>query len=425
MENKKSLYERAQQVLPPVANRATTLGIVEANGTTVTDENGKKYLDFASGVGVMNVGHNHPEVVKAARDQMESMIHIGHNVAYYPSYLELAEKLNELIGGDHMVYFSNSGAEANEGALKLAKKVTKRPGIISFRRGFHGRTLGTASITFSNSNYRKDYDPLFAGVYSCDFPYPYESPLSEEDEVNRCIQQLNDVFKYEAPADQIAAVIVEPIQGEGGYIVPPKSFLEKLRAICDQHGILLIFDEIQTGFGRTGKMFAHEHFDVKPDIITLAKGIASGFPLSAVIAKRNIMEKWDAGTHGGTYGGNPIACAASLAAISILEETGLENAQNMGEYFVSELKEITKPFNIVGEVRGLGLMIALELKDKTGESLASLRSYCLEQGLILLPCGIDRNIIRFIPPTTVTKEEIDVALKIVKEGLMHIEKEVS
>lgn len=259
----KTLFERANQVLPPVANRVTSLVITKAKGTVITDENGKQFLDFASGVGVMNVGHNHPEVISAVQKELENMIHIGHNVAYYPTYIKLAEKLNELTGGNNMVYFANSGAEANEGALKLAKKVTKRPGIISFRRSFHGRTLGTTAITFSSSNYRKDYEPLFSGIYACDYPYPFHSGLSPEAEVERCLKQLDDIFKFQATAEQIAAIIVEPIQGEGGYIVPPNSFFEKLRKICNDHGILLIFDEVQTGFGRTGKMFAYEHLSIK------------------------------------------------------------------------------------------------------------------------------------------------------------------
>lgn len=420
-KNKLSLFERATQVIPPVALRATQLGVIKASGSYVTGEDGKEYLDFASGVAVMNVGHNHPQVVQAAKEQIDKMIHVGHNVVYYPAYVELAEKLSALNGGDHMVYFSNSGAEVNEGAIKLAKKVTKRPAILSFKRGFHGRTLGTTSITSSSAAYRKDYEGLLPSVYYSDFPYAYRSGLSEEGEVKRCLMQLEELFQLQVSPDSIAAMIVEPIQGEGGYIVPPSSFLKKLREICDQQGILLIFDEIQTAFGRTGKMFAYEHFGVKPDILTLAKGIASGFPLSALVARRELMEQWPAGTHGGTYGGNPVACAASLASIKILEEEGLENARTMGDYLKSKLEEWELKYPFIGNVRGVGLMLAMEFVTEDGKPDASrveaLRKYALEQGLILLGCGTDKNVIRFIPPTTVAKAEIDQALTIIEQGL--------
>ncbi|KHF39507.1 aspartate aminotransferase family protein [Halalkalibacter okhensis] len=420
-KTKVSLFERAAKVTPPTALRATEIGIVKAKGSYVTSEDGKEYLDFASGVAVTNVGHNHPKVVEAAKSQLEELIHGGHNVVYYPSYIELAEKLNELNGGDQMVYFSNSGAEVNEGAIKLAKKVTKRPAVISFKRGFHGRTIGTTSITFSNSAYRKDYEGLLPSVYYSEYPYAYRTGLTEEQEVERCFAHLEEVFQFQVAPESVAAMIIEPVQGEGGYIVPPKQFLERLREICDQYGILLVFDEIQTGFGRTGKMFAYEHSGVKPDILTLAKGIASGFPLSALVASREIMEQWPAGTHGGTYGGNPIACAASLATIQVLEEDGLENAMKQGEYFKNRLLELQQTIEGIGDVRGLGLMLAMELVTKTGlpdsERINKLRQYALEKGLILLPCGTERNVIRFIAPTTVTKEEIDYALKIVEEGL--------
>ncbi|GGK34486.1 aspartate aminotransferase family protein [Caldalkalibacillus thermarum] len=424
-QTKLTLYDRALKVLPPAAMRATTLGIVEAQGSYVIDEEGKRYLDFASGVGVTNVGHNHPRVVEAAKQQMEKMIHVGHNVAYYPSYLELAEKLSHLNGGEHMVYFSNSGAEANEGAIKLAKKVTKRPAVISFKRGFHGRTLGTTTLTASSAAYREDYEGLLPSVYHAEFPYPFRSGLSEEEECARCLKQLQELFQLQVSPQSVAAILVEPVQGEGGYIVPPSRFLQELRQICDKHGILLIFDEIQTGFGRTGKMFAYEYFGVQPDILVLAKGIASGFPLSAIVARRELMEQWPAGTHGGTYGGNPVACAAALATISVLEEEGLANAQQMGRYFKSGLATLQEKFKGIGEVRGLGLMLAMELVDDNGQpdsqTVDALRRYALEQGLILLTCGTDKNVIRFIPPTTVTREEVDQALQIINEGFQQLQ----
>ncbi|WP_400164543.1 aspartate aminotransferase family protein [Brevibacillus sp. TJ4] len=420
----KSLYERANAVMPPVASRATTLGVVKGQGAYLWSEDGKKYLDFASGVAVTNVGHNHPLVVERAKAQIDELIHGGHNVVYYPVYVELAEKLNELNGGNCKVYFSNSGAEVNEGAIKLAKKVTKRPGIISFKRSFHGRTIATTTLTASNSGYRMDYEGLLPSVYYAEYPYALRSGLSEEAEVARCLAQLDEIFRFLIAPDQVAAIILEPVQGEGGYIVPPKGFLQELRSICDKHGILLVFDEIQTGFGRTGKMFAWQHFGVQPDVLTLAKGIANGFPLSALVAKAELMDQWTAGTHGGTYGGNPVACAASLAVIELLEGGALDNCNKMGAYFVEELHKLKADYPQIAEIRGLGLMIGMECLDQDGKpdakTVSGLKDKAMEKGLILLTCGTDKNVIRFIPPTTVTKEEIDEALRIIRESLSEL-----
>lgn len=423
----KTLFERANAVMPPVASRATTLGVVKGQGSYLWSEDGKKYLDFASGVAVTNVGHNHPLVVEHAKAQMDELIHGGHNVVYYPVYVELAEKLNELNGGNCKVYFSNSGAEVNEGAIKLAKKVTKRPGIISFKRSFHGRTLAATTLTASNSQYRKDYEGLLPSVYYADYPYALRSGLSEEAEVRRCLDSLDEIFNFLIAPDQVAAIIMEPVQGEGGYIVPPKAFIEEIRRICDTHGILLIFDEIQTGFGRTGKMFAWQHFGVQPDILTLAKGIANGFPLSALVAKAEWMDQWTAGTHGGTYGGNPIACAASLAVIQLLEGGLLDNAVKMGDYLVEELTKLQADYPQIKEIRGIGLMIGMECIGADGkpdvQTVNGLKAKALEKGLILLTCGTDKNVIRFIPPTTVTKEEIDEAMAIIKESLAELKQQ--
>ncbi|MFT8322543.1 MAG: aspartate aminotransferase family protein [Bacillus sp. (in: firmicutes)] len=422
--SKKTMYERATEFLPPVGNRVTTLGITQGKGAYLWDESGKKYLDFGSGIGVTNVGHNHPYVVEKAKKQMDKLIHGCHNVVYYASYIDLAEKIIGLMGGDYKIYFSNSGAEAVEGAIKLAKRVSKRPGIISFKRSFHGRTIGATTITASNSFYRKDYEGLMPSVYYAEYPYPLRSGLSEVEETNRCIADLEDIFHYLIAPDQVAAIIMEPIQGEGGYIVPPKSFMEKIQNICKKHGILLIFDEVQTGFGRTGKMFAWEHFGVKPDILSVAKGIANGFPLSAVIGRKEIMDQWPAGAHGGTYGGNPVACAASLAVIELLEDGLLENAEKMGKYFANQLQKLQKSIPGIAEVRGIGLMIGMEFQTEDGKPDASvvslLREKALEKGLLLLSCGVDKNVIRFIPPTIITREEIDYAVHIIEESLKEI-----
>jgi 4-aminobutyrate aminotransferase len=419
-----TLYERASAVMPPMADRATHLGVIKGEGSFVTTEDGRRYLDFASGVAVTNVGHNHPYILEKAKTQMEQLIHGGHNVVYYPTYVELAEKLNELNGGGHKVYFSNSGAEVIEGAVKLAKKATKRAGIISFKRSFHGRTIAATTLTASNSLYRKDYEGLLPSVYFAEYPYAFRTGLTDEAETKRCLDQLDEIFGLLIAPDQVAAILLEPIQGEGGYIVPPAAFLKSIREICDQHGIVLIFDEIQTGFGRTGKMFAWQHYGVRPDMMTLAKGIANGFPLSALVARSDLMDQWAPGTHGGTYGGNPVACAASLAVIELLEGGLLDNAAAMGNYLVGRLKELKSVFPAIQDIRGVGLMIGMELMTKDGQpdaaSVALLKNKALEKGLILLSCGTEKNVIRFIPSTAISKSEIDLAISIIRQSLEEI-----
>lgn len=422
-----SLYERCKKVMPPVAGRATTLGVKKGEGVYLYTEDGRKIIDFASGVAVCNIGHNHPKVVQAAKEQIDNLIHGGHNVVYYESYVRLAERLVEATGGDTMVYFSNSGAEVNEGAMKLAKFVTNRPAVISFKGAFHGRTLATTSITTSSSKYRKNYEGMLPSVYFLEYPYLYRTPYEmkeAEDCPQRYFTQFEELFHDIIDPYSVAAIIMEPVQGEGGYIVPPKSFVQYARKICDKYGIMLIFDEVQTGFGRTGKLFAWQNFDVKPDIFTCAKGIASGFPLGAVIAKKEIMEKWTAGSHGGTFGGNPVACAAALATLDVLQGGAIDNAAKMGEYLNEKLSEFKKEYDFIGDVRGLGLMQAIEIvkdnKEPDADLTSKIKEKALEKGLLLLTCGVYKNVIRFIAPTTVTKEEMDEALKIMKESLEEI-----
>lgn len=426
--NMESLYERCMKVMPPVVKRATTMGVTKGEGCYLWSEDGRKILDFASGVAVCNLGHNHPKVVEAAEKQMKELIHGGHNVVYYESYVRLAERLVELTGGDTMVYFSNSGAEANEGAIKLAKYVTKRPGIIAFRGSFHGRTLATTSLTSSSSAYRKNYEGLLPSVYFAEYPYLYRTPYEMKD--GKCpkeyFEQFENIFHTLIDPSMVAAIMMEPVQGEGGYIVPDKEFVQYVREICDKYGILLIFDEVQSGMGRTGKLFAYEHFGVKPDILTSAKGIANGFPLSAVIGKKEIMEQWPAGAHGGTFGGNPVACAAANAVLDELTDGGmLDNAAKMGDYFKEKLFALQKKYpSVIGDVRGLGLMLAMEMvhPDKTPDAdiTTAIRTKALEKGLLLLGCGTNHNIVRFIAPTIVTEKEIDIAINIVDECLKEL-----
>ena len=399
-----SMYESCQKVMPAVANRATTLGVVDGEGCYVITEDGRKVLDFASGVAVNNLGFKNPEVVQAIREQLDTMIHVGHNVVYNESYVKLAEKLVELTGGDTKVYFSNSGAEANDGAMKLAKYVTKRPGIIAFRNSFHGRTIGSLSITGSNSGYRKYYEPLMPAVYWADY---------------NDLEQFDAIFEKLIAPECVAAIIVEPVQGEGGYVVPKPEFLKGLRKICDDHGIMLIFDEVQTGIGRTGELYAYQTFGVKPDILTSAKALGGGVPLSAIIAKKEIMDQWPAGAHGGTFGGNPLACAAGLKTLEIIERDHLlDNCKKQGAYFLDKLKELQAKYPArIKEVRGVGLMVAMELCDEAGKPdaklTAAIKAGALEKDLLLLTCGSDHNVVRFIAPLIVGKEEIDKAMDII------------
>lgn len=418
----RSLYERSLEVLPPVAKRATQLGVTKGEGVYLTSEDGEQYLDFAAGVGVVNCGHNNPIVVEAIEKQLHELVHGGHNVVYYPSYIELAEKLVKRVGEDYKVYFSSSGAEANEGAVKLALSVTKRNGIIAFTSSFHGRTLLTAAMTASNAQYRKNYEGVLPPVYHVDFPDVYNSKLSAEDEIARCINQLESLFHSVLAPSQVACIVVEPVQGEGGYLPAPKEFLEKLRVICDKYGILLIFDEIQSGYGRTGYLFAKDYYGVQPDILTSAKGIANGIPLSAVIGKTEYMDQWEPGAHGGTFGGNPLACAAGSAVLDIMNDDFLGNVREKGDYFKGKLELLKDKYDVISCVRGLGLMIGVEFRTSGNNEpatalVAKIREEALKEHLILLNCGVFHNVIRFIPPLIVSKEVIDEALEIIDRSI--------
>ncbi len=421
----KSMYDCCMAVMPQVAARATKLGVVDSEGCYLYTEDGRKVLDLASGVAVNNLGAKNPRVVEAIKKQLDTMIHVGHNVVYNMSYVELAEKLVELTGGDTKVYFSNSGAEANEGAIKLAKYVTGRPGVISFKNSFHGRTIGCVSVTGSSSAYRKYYEPLLPSVYWADYANCYRCPFGREKGkcAMECLSQFDTIFGKLIDPECVAAIIVEPVQGEGGYIVPEKAFLEGLRKICDKHGIMLIFDEVQTGIGRTGELYAYQTFGVKPDILTSAKALGGGIPLSAVIAKKEIMDKWPAGAHGGTFGGNPLACAAALETLRIIDEDGLlDNCKKMGSYFKTRLMELKDKYpNVIGDVRGVGLMIAMEIVDEDGKPdakmTAEIKEKALDRDVLLLTCGSDHNVVRFIAPLIITEKEIDIVIDVIDDIL--------
>ena len=413
-----TLKERSAAVMPPMALHDLPFGIDHAQGSWLYTDDGRKLLDFGSGIAVNNLGHNYPSVVEAAKAQLDKMTHCCHNLFHYEAETALAERLVGLMGGGYKVYFSNSGAEAVEGAVKLAKYATERPAVISFKGSFHGRTLLCTSLTASNAGYRKHYEGLVPSIYFAEYPKLFGSPYPSEGGAcpKAYFTQFDDIFKRLVDPYSVAAILMEPVQGEGGYVVPPREWVQYVREICDKYGIMLIFDEVQTGFGRTGNMFAWQTHGVKPDIMSCAKGIANGLPLSAVVGRSEIMDKWVAGAHGGTFGGNPVSCAAALATIDALEGGAIENGAKMGRYFMEGLKKIQDKYPAIGDLRGLGLMIGMELVQPDGTpDLALTAKVCacaLDHGLYLLSCGCDKNVVRFIAPLTVSREEIDTALEI-------------
>lgn len=415
-----SVLEREKRVLAPSLAHFTPLVVDRGEGCYLYTKDGHRYLDFVSGIATNNVGHCHPRVVAAATNQLCRLIHASANAVHYEANVLLAEKIAQLSPGDlNMCFFSNSGAEAIEGAIKLARYVTGRPIVISFLGGFHGRTYGALSVTSSKAKYRSHYEPFLPGVYMSPYAYCYRCPMGQHISSCslECLSYLRWMLETAIPAGEVAAILVEPILGEGGYVVPPVAFLQGLRNLCDENGILLIFDEIQTGFGRTGRFFASEHSGVIPDIMTLAKAIASGFPLSAVVSTSGLMSQWSPGAHGGTFGGNPVSCAAALASIAVIEEEGLvQNAARIGEWTLMCLNEMKRLYPCIGDVRGEGLMIGLEIVDgegsPNGELAKQVCSRCLEQGLLLITCGFEDHVIRLMPPLIITDELMNAALNI-------------
>ena len=396
----------------------------------VWDVDGNRFLDFAAGIAVVSTGHSHPEVVRAIQQQAEKFVHISSDF-YHEKWVLLGEKLDEIapFKEDARCFMANSGAEAVEAAIKLARYHTGRPRFIGFHGGFHGRTMGALAFTSSKAVQRRGFSPTMGGVTHVPFPNPYRPRLrfdpADGDYGDAVVHYIEDViFTYECPPEDVAAVLVEPIQGEGGYVVPPDSFFPRLRELCDRHGILLIVDEVQTGMGRTGKMFAMQHWGVEPDIVCLAKGIASGMPLGAMISRVSVTD-WPPGAHGNTFGGNPISCAAALATIRLLENGLIENAAVMGEYTLDALEEIAARHPSIGNVRGKGLMIGVEFvknratKERAPELRDALIHTAFEHGLLLLGCG--RNSVRLTPPLTVTPAEVDEALSIFEHSLAEVE----
>lgn len=415
----------SKRLAPSMAKDHPNLPVVKEEGCYYYGLDGKKYLDFTSGIATTNVGHRHPKVVQAIKDAADELAHGPSGVIIYESILKLADRLAEKLPGDlDCFFFANSGTEAIEGSIKLAKHVTQRPYVVSFIGCFHGRSMGALSVTTSKSKYRKFLQP--SGSYQVPYANTAECPVGvdpEEYVVEQLEKDFKRLFAHLVTPEEVAAVIVEPILGEGGYIVPPKAWLKKVRELCDQHGILLIFDEVQTGFGRTGEWFAAQAFDVTPDIMAIAKGIANGIPLSATVASHELMQQWPLGSHGTTFGGNPIACQAALAVLDIIEEEDLlKNTREVGAYATEQLYKLKEKHLVIGEIRSIGLMIGIEIVhpatgEPNGDALFEILDLALEKGVLFYFCGNNSEVIRMIPPLTVTKEQIDDGLRILDEAI--------
>ena len=421
-------------VVPAVWARYTDIDADRGEGSWLIARDGSRYLDYTSGIGVTNTGHAHPRVVAAVQEQAGRLLHAQQNIVYSQPGLQLHERLADLLpGGPWQAFLSNSGAEAVEAAVKLARVSTGRTPIVGFRYGFHGRTAQAMALTTAKHTIRSANEPIVGSVYHADFPYCYRASGGAHDPLDCSCdweERLELLFHQVVDPDKVAALFVEPVIGEGGYIVPPPGFLPRLREIADEHGMLLILDEVQTGFGRTGAMFAHQHGPVQPDIMTVAKGIASGLPLSGIIARRALMERWPVGTHGGTYGGNVVSCAAALATLDVLEQEGLvENARERGAQLLAGLRELQARHPVVGDVRGLGLMVAMEMvrpgkgdgRDPNPAALKAVLAASLDRRLLLLSAGSYGNVVRVIAPLVTTAEEVELALGIIDEALVAAE----
>ncbi|NTW44016.1 MAG: acetyl ornithine aminotransferase family protein [Anaerolineaceae bacterium] len=421
----KAFIKRDQAVVSPSYPRGYPFVMDYGKGTEVWDVDGNRYLDFAAGIAVAATGHSHPNVVKAIQEQAEKFIHISSDY-YHEKWILLSEKLNELspFQEDALCFLTNSGTESIEGAIKLARYHTDRSSFIGFLGGFHGRTIGAITFTASKKAYKRGFFPLMNGVVHAPFPDPYHPMLDlipGEDYGERVVRYIEEqILEKLLPPSEVAGILVEPIQGEGGYVVPPSGFFPALRKLCDQHGILLIVDEVQAGMGRTGKWWSIENFGVEPDIVTSAKGIASGMPLGALIARKSVMD-WPKGSHGNTFGGNPISCAAALATIEAIENGYLQNTISTGAYAIDKLRNVQQRHPSIGEVRGLGFMIGVEfVKDreskKPNEELRDkIVDLSFEHGLLTLGCG--KSTIRISPPLCTTKEEIDEGFEIFEEAI--------
>jgi 4-aminobutyrate aminotransferase len=409
--------------LSPVWTHLSRIVVERGQGCYLYDAAGNRYLDFTSGIGVTNTGHCHPAVVRAIQDQAARLLHGQANIVYSPSVLQLVDELRAVVPAElDGFFFSNSGAEAVEAGVKLARQATGRPNVIVFQGSFHGRTNQTMAMTTSKTVYRVGYQPLAAGVFVAPFPYAFRYGWDEATTVDFCRNELELILQSQTAPAETAAIVIEPVLGEGGYVPAPPAFIRALRELADRHGILLIFDEVQTGFGRTGRYFALEHSGVRPDILVMAKGLGSGLPISAIAAPLELMARWQTGTHGGTFGGNPVAAAAAAATIQVLHEEGLiANAEARGRQLRDGLEELQGRWPFLADVRGWGLMVGTEIaangrapdKDLAGR----IQAACLDRQLLLLTCGTYGNVIRWIPPLIVTERQINDGLTLFERAI--------
>jgi 4-aminobutyrate aminotransferase len=426
----KKIVDRDAAVISPSFGRAYPLVVEKGEGNIITDVDGNQFIDMNAGLAVCNVGHAHPKVIKAIKDQTDKFIHYSYTDFYYEDYIDLGEKLHDLVPGDYKkkFFYGNSGAESVEAALKVSRWHSGRQGVLAYIGSFHGRTMGAVSLTASKPYQRARFSPLIPGVHHIFYPYCYRCPFNLEcPSCNyACVDYIDEyLFHRYVPPNEVAMLIAEPIQGEGGYIVPPDGYFPRLKKLLDEYGILFAVDEIQSGVGRTGKWFAIEHFNVVPDIVCIAKGIAAGLPLG-VMASRADIQDWTPGSHASTFGGNPVSCAAALAVLDVIEqEKLLENARIQGDYIMKRLKEMMENHPMMGDVRGKGLMVGIELvKDKYTKEYAKKETEevmmkCFKKGVALVNCGI--NVIRLMPPLTITRDLVDASLEIFEESLSEIE----
>jgi len=427
----KAIVERDAASVSPSYTRDYPLVMARGEGAIVEDVDGNVFIDLAAGIAVTGTGHAHPEVVKAITEQAQQYLHMSGTDFYYELQVRLAEEIDRItpITGPVRSFFGNSGTEAIEACVKLARHKTKRYNIVAFLGSFHGRTLGSLALTSSKALQRTGFGPMMPGVFHAPYANPYRPGVGEPGDASAdaAIAYLEEqIFTHLVQPDEVAAIVVEPVQGEGGYVVPPASFLPRLREICDRHGIMLVVDEVQSGMGRTGKMFASEHFGLDPDIIAIAKGIASGLPLGICAAKRDIMD-WKPGAHASTFGGNPLSCAAALATIKVLEGGVIQNAATVGAYLKEQLTDLMGRHTIIGDVRGLGLMLGVELvrdrktKARAVEERNAVVQEMFKRGILILGAG--RNAVRFAPPLVLTKDQADVTVRLFDESLTAVEKQ--
>ncbi|MCA1011456.1 4-aminobutyrate--2-oxoglutarate transaminase [Halobacillus halophilus] len=423
--NKDELQRKRKKYIPKGIGNGNTNIADYARGARVFDNEGREWIDFAGAIGTLNVGHTHPKVTEAVKKQADRYLHPGFNVIMYDSYINLAEKLCTITPGsfDKMAMLFNSGAEAVENAVKVARKYTNRQAVVSFERAFHGRTNLTMGMTSKVKPYKYNFGPYTPEIYQAPYPYMANKPeqMTDEEYIDYSIMRFKEYFVTAVAPETVACVVMEPVQGEGGFIIPPKRFVQEVRDFCSEHGIVFVADEIQTGFGRTGRLFASEHFDIEPDVMTLSKSLAAGMPLSAVVGKAEIMDASSPGELGGTYAGNPVACEAALAVIEVMEEENLsDKAEQIGATLEDKLVELKARYDYLGDIRRLGAMVAVEIIDSEGNpdkaKTGAITSYANNNGLLLLSAGVKGNVVRFLTPLVITDEELNEGMRILEQA---------